>query len=154
MWRFAGRNAAPVGAVLAAVLLTMQLQWSGIRGYELSDVLSILLFAIPTVLQRAHPTLGHPPRRSDAAGAGRPLATPDADAPPRQVTAAAAARRAHVLEPFLVHAVAVLIAVGAYVVALVLVVAQAWVPALSALIVCGLALAATPAGRGPGAPRG
>lgn len=138
MWRLSGRNGVVLGAVLAAALLTMQLRSEGIRGYQFSDVLSILLFAVPTVLQRTRATVGRMPPRRDGDG----LSAPDQGLAP-----AAPSRRAHVLETLLVRTVAVVIATGAYVVALVLVLAQAWVPALSALIVCAVALAAIPSGR-------
>ncbi len=150
MWRLAGRNAVVSGAVLAAVLLTMQLQTEGTRGYELSDLLSILLFAVPVVVRHARPIVVHP-RRHEAAGDSAPTALSDAGPP--IAARAMAAQRARGVEPLIVRAIAVLIAGGAYAVALVLVVAQAWVPALSALIACGIALAGASGGPDPTASR-
>jgi hypothetical protein len=143
MWRFAGRNAMVVGATLAALLLFMQLRAEGVDGYQFADVLSILLFAVPTALQRVRPS-GHRrprPRERAADGASDPMDTPsEPDAPTRPRTRAE--ERALVIERLAVYAVAVVIACGSYVLLVVLVLLQAWTPALSASLVFGIALAA------------
>lgn len=161
MWRLAGRNAVAVGAALAALLLTMQLRTEGVRGYEPADVLSILLFAVPTALQhfrspadrRSHRP--HPPRDATPGAAGTASEPPEPSRPgasqrsghpePSQPSEPSRRRvtneRLQLIERLVVQGVVVTIAVGSYGLIIVLVLLQAWIPTLSALMVCGIALA-------------
>lgn len=144
MWRLAGRNAVAVGAALAALLLTMQLRTEGVRGYEPADVLSILLFAVPTALQKLRPARdrrGRPRERApdDATGAA-----PRPDEAVAPVARTPLNERALVIERLVVYGVTVVIAAGSYVLLVLLVLLQAWIPALSTMMVCGIALAGIP----------
>ncbi|MBW3604911.1 MAG: hypothetical protein KY460_08375 [Actinobacteria bacterium] len=155
MWRLAGRNAVVAGATLAAVLLTMQLRTTGIQGYEPADVLSILLVAVPTLLQRVRRSTDRPPHspRDAAPGASgaavRPQEPPRSAQPPRQPLsdppepprARGTDERMLIIERLVARGGAVLIAVGSYGLIIVLVLLQAWTPTLSALLVFGLAVA-------------
>lgn len=153
IWRLAGRNAVVVGAALAAMLLVMQLRTEGVDGYELADVLSILIFAVPTALRRVRPPAD---RRT------RPAGPPDDDAADPSATSSEptvsprpptpADERAELIERVVVYGVALVIAVASYALLVVLVLLQAWIPALSTAMVCGIAVAGLP-GRDPLADR-
>lgn len=136
MYGLVGRNALVVGAAVAAVLLIVQLRTSGIDDYAPADILSILLIAVPTVTRAVRP----PPRRRQV----RPPPAQDTDGedtrpppdPSRMDTGDAGA-----VERMLARGIAMVIAAGAWLLAVVLVLVQAWAPTVSALIVFGVAAA-------------
>lgn len=141
MYGLVGRNAVLVGAAVAAALLIVQLRTSGIDSYAPADVLSILLIAVPVMTHAARPA---PHRRragtSSAAGGG-----PGRDDDPRVASQPPSRpsrldpEAARAVERMLARGVALTITVGAWLLAVVLVLLQAWAPAVSALIVFGVA---------------
>lgn len=151
------RNAMALSAVIAAGLLVVQLSAGGIVGYRASDVVSILLIAVPVAAHglSAERRRRHNIPRDDAdddrrVGPSAPPAPPfhPADGSDRTgVTGAISAEPAGVVERMLVRAVALVVAVGAWLGAVVFVLLQAWTPAVSALIVMGLAAAGLPSDR-------
>jgi hypothetical protein len=143
MYRLVGRNAVVVGATVAAVLLTMQLRTSGVDSYAPADVLSILLIAVPVMTRAVRPQprqRSGPPRDAEAGELGRDDHPRPSPRPSRMDTEAA-----RTIERMLVRGVAFALMVGAWLLAAVLVLLQAWAPAVSALIVFGVAAAGVPA---------
>jgi uncharacterized membrane protein YphA (DoxX/SURF4 family) len=140
------RQAAVIGAVAAGGLLLMQLRTEGIRGYGFPDILSILLVAVPIMVRGSRPG-----RRSGGDEADAPAATDtpddDLDAPPAGARDDADAGTARLAERLLARWVAVLVAVCAWAGAVLLVLLQAWPPALAALIVMGVAASGIPSDR-------
>lgn len=146
MYGLVGRNAVLVGATAAAALLIMQLRTRGIDHYASADVLSILLIAVPVMTQATRPAAhrrragpssaadGQPGRADDPRVALRPPSRPS----PADTEAGA-------VERLLARGVALIITVGVWLLAVVLVLLQAWAPAISALIVFGMAAAGVPA---------
>lgn len=143
------------GTTLAAVLLVMQLRTTGVQSYEPADVLSILLVAVPTLLQRVRrPTDRRPRSPRDAppgasgAATGPQEPSGSAQPPPQPLSGPGEPPRRRgtdertlVIERLVAQGVAVFIAVGSYGLIIVLVLLQAWIPALSASLVFGLAVA-------------
>ncbi|HEX6256601.1 MAG TPA: hypothetical protein VFZ70_12420 [Euzebyales bacterium] len=139
------RQTAVIGAVAAAGLLLMQLRTEGVRGYGVPDILSILLVAVPVMARRSSR-----PRRPHGAGADTPAGAnaSDGDAEERSATGADEDTGARlIVERLLARWVAMLVAVGAWTGAVLLVLLQAWPPALSALIVMAIAASGIPADR-------
>lgn len=141
MYGLVGRNSVVVGATVAAVLLIVQLRTTGIHGYAPTDVLSILLIAVPMATRAVRPPprrrrRPHPPGIVDGSGDEVARAQP---ARSRMDTEAARA-----VEGMLVRGTAMVITVGAWLLAVVLVLLQAWAPAASALIVFVVAAAGIP----------
>lgn len=142
------------GTTLAAVLLVMQLRTTNVHDYEPVDVLSILLVAVPTLLQRVRRPTDRRPRRPREAPPGAPGAAtgaqePSRSAPPPRQPLSGPAKppqqrgideRRLVIERLVAQGVAVLIAIGSYGAIVVLVLLQAWIPALSASLVFVLAV--------------
>lgn len=156
------RNAVALSAVVAAGVFVVQLGAGGIIGYRASDVVSLLLIAVPVAahgLSAGRRRRRHKISRDDADDDRRvgPAVSPSPVARPADggggsgVTGAISAEPAGVIERMVVRSVASLVAVGAWLAAAVLVLLQAWIPALSALIVMGLAAAGMPSDRN-GAP--
>lgn len=141
MYGLVGRNAGVVGATVAAVLLIVQLHTGGIDNYAPADVLSILLIAVPVATQalRPSPQRRRPAHRPGQVDGGGDEATRGRRAPSRIDTEVARA-----VERMLARGIAMVIALGAWLLAVVLVLLQAWAPAASALIVFGVAVAGIP----------
>lgn len=147
MYGLVGRNVVLVGATAAAALLIMQLRTSGIDHYASADVLSILLIAVPVMTRAMRPAAhrrragpssaadGQPGRDDDPRVALRPPSQPS----PADTEASGA------VELLLARGVALIITVGVWLLAVVLVLLQAWAPAISALLVFGMAAAGVPA---------
>lgn len=143
MYGLVGRNAMVVGAAVAVALLIMQLRTSGIDHYAPADVISILLIAVSVttraVRPRPHRRSG-PPHGAEAGEHGRDDHPQPPSRPSRTDSEAARA-----IERMLVRGIALALTVGAWLLAVVLVLLQAWAPAASALIVFGVAAAGVPA---------
>lgn len=138
-----GRTTARIGAGVAMVLLYMQLRSEGADGYDMGDVLSILVAVLPVLF---HGARVHTPRRSprDVGTDDGEVTATDADAPP-------AAAEVDGLQQLLSDGAAWLLAVVSWLLAVGLVVLQAWPAALSAMIIFLVAASSiTPA---PGATR-
>jgi hypothetical protein len=146
MYGLVGRNAVLVCATAAAALLIMQLRTSGIDNYAFGDVLSILLIAMP-VMTRATRPAPHRRRAGSWSAAGGQRGRNDdprvALRPPSRPSPADT--EAGVVEHMLARGVALVITFGVWLLAVVLVLLQAWAPAISALIVFGMAAAGVPA---------
>jgi hypothetical protein len=132
MHTLSGRTTALIGAVVALVLLTMQLRAEGASGYDMGDVLSILVAVLPVLFHGARATV---PRRAsrvaDADGGDGP-ASPDPDhhtAPPVDDGSRS------VLRWLLATWGAWLLAGVSWMLTVGLVVLQAWPAALSSLII-------------------
>jgi len=141
MYGLVGRNAVVVGAAVGAVLLIMQLRTTGIHNYAPADVLSILLIAVPMATRAVRP----PPqrrRRTDPPGTADGGGDEVARAQPERSRMDTEAARA--VERMLARAIAMVIIVGAWLLAVVLVLLQAWAPAVSALIVFAVAAVGIP----------
>lgn len=140
-----GRQVAVIGAVAAAGLLLMQLRTESVRGYGVPDILSILLVAVPIMARRSRE-----PRRPHDAGADTPAGAgaSDDDMEARSATVSDEDTGTRlIVERLLARWVAMLVAVGAWIGAVLLVLLQAWPPALSALIVMAVAASGMPADR-------
>jgi uncharacterized membrane protein YphA (DoxX/SURF4 family) len=140
------RQTAVIGSVAAAGLLIMQLRTEGVRGYGFPDILSILLVAVPIMARGSRVA-----RRPRGVGADAPSTTDpagdDMDAPPETDVADTDIGTPRLVERLLARWVAVLVAVSAWTGAVLLVLLQAWPPALAALIVMAVAVSGIPAER-------
>lgn len=138
MRKLSGRSTALIGAGVALVLLTMQLRTEGASGYDLGDVLSILVAVLPVLF---HGARASSPRRrartADADGDGSASPGPDRGANPPEDDGSRSVLRAMLSTwaAWLLAGVSWALTVG-------LVVLQAWPPALSSLIIFLLAASA------------
>lgn len=144
MYGLVGRNAVVVGAAVTGVLLIMQLRTGGVDDYAPADVLSILLIAVPVLTRAMRPP---PQRRTSGPPRGGPTGEHGRDDDPRPPSwpSSLDTEAARAIERMLAHGIALVITVGAWLLAVVLVLLQAWAPAVSALIVFGVAAAGVPA---------
>lgn len=150
MHSFSSRTTALIAAAVALVLIGMQLRSEGASGYDLGDVLSIVVAVLPVLF---HGARVRGPRRSSGDGAdGEAAATDVGRRGLDDVSASDGARPVDHAPPdadeddglvrqLLSNGAAWLLAGLSWTLTVVLVVLQAWPAALSALIVFVVAAA-------------
>jgi hypothetical protein len=123
-----GRTTARIGAGVAMVLLFMQLRSEGADGYDMGDVLSILVAVLPVLFHGARVQTPRGSPRDVGTDDDGEVTASDADAPP-------AAAEVDGLQQLLSDGAAWLLTVVSWLLAVGLVVLQAWPAALSAMII-------------------
>lgn len=139
MHTLSGRTTALIGAGVATLLLVMQLRSEGAAGYDMGDVLSIVVAVLPVLFHgaRVHAPRRPPDRNGDDDRDGPATPAHDhPDAPPGE------GGPGGVLQPLVSNAVGWLLAGVSWLLAVVLVVLQAWPAALSAAIIFVVAASA------------